>query len=203
MEKSLKEQVAEIGKKLEELKEKKANDRAYIARRITEERMRVELAQSNLDKAIRDMDEKAYKKYNAEVTDARTNLELYEERNSQINNIEYVTEGESDEVFNTLLKYEDALQADFEEKFVAALQELKKIYEPYFDEVYETELILRSWEKDIKPNFRYLRKDENGNYYGNRADHPVSIHFSAYIGSERADKLRNFVEGCEDDRIVF
>lgn len=203
MGKTLKDQVEEIREKLANLKEKKISDKQNIERRITEERLRVQISQDNLDKAIREMDEKNYKKYKAETADARDNLELYEARYKQIGNIEYVTEAESDEVFNILLKYEDELEADFEEKFGVVLQELKKIYEPYFEEAYATEELLREWEHDIKRNFRHLRKDENGNYYGNRENYPIAVHNMAFTGADRANKLRDFVEGCESENIAF
>ncbi len=185
--------LQEVQKRMQEMTSRKAADLEAIRQKQVEVKKKEAAAESALKEATTEMNLEAYKAAEKAQKDARTALNMFAARYTQLEQQEYISEEESDRVIDSLLSYEDELEAEFKADIAEPLKKLEEIQKAYFDAVADTEQTIKTWTTSIHANYR--RKGTIYRETGtNRSPKPVSVRAMAFVGCNEAMQLRNFLE---------
>ena len=175
----------EINNRINEMLAKRKADLNKADEKEEEARARLALVEEEIKKAADEMNAEAYEEAITKKHKINITLEMLRDKHKQIKNQEYITEAESDAVIDGLLKYEDELAAEFEKDIAPLMHQLTDLYKEYAERIYKTENVITTWTNKIHTYYK-----TSG---GTRSDIPQAVHFLAYTGSDRAERLRAFL----------
>lgn len=175
----------EIGSRINEMLAKRKADLDKADEKEEEARARLALVEEEIKKAADEMNAEAYEEAITKKHKINITLEMLRDKHKQIRNQEYITEAESDAVIESLLKYEDELAAEFEKDIAPLMHQLTDFYKDYAEKIYKTENVITTWTNKIHAYYK-----TSG---GTRNEHPQKVHFLAYTGSPRAERVRHFL----------
>ena len=182
----------EVLARIHEMSEEKNKSLAEIQKKIDNERKAEAAAQMAIDKAVSALDFDANHKAQADLAAAAERRALLQRRADQLMKGKLVTEEESDQTIESLLKYEEDLSAVFEAEITAPLASLCKIYTSYAEAIREAERAIGTWTQGVHPNYR-----NRGTVYPNgtdRADHPVPVRKTEYRGCDKSLSIQRMLE---------
>ena len=187
----------EVKQRIKEMTEKKQADLSAINEKREEARTRKEAAEARLREATELMNLDAYEEAKADISKAKTAIDMYSGRYEQLRQQEYISEEESDRVIDSLLAYEDQLQSNFLEDIKEPLKNLLDITNSYFDAVEDTERTIRTWEATIHANYSTRGRtgffDKSTGRYTDRSKTPVPVRSSIYTGCKEAHQLKEYL----------
>lgn len=176
----------EVNNRINEILAKRAADIKTADEKEEAARAQLALIEEELKAAAEAMDAGAYEKALTKKHKINITLEMLRDRRGQIKDQEYlISEVESDAVIDSLLKFEDELAAEFEKDIAPVMKQLTDLYKEYAANIYKTEETITKWTNKIHAYYK-----TSG---GSRADKPQAVHFLAYTGSDRAERLRSFL----------
>lgn len=184
--------------RIEEIKAKREVLVEDITARQAEARSQIEEASIAMKKATEELDAEAYEKAKGEKHKAQTALEMYNNRFSQIQKQELISEEESDKIVDSLLYYEEDLTEDFKRKLLTPLQELRSLVYDYLDEIDDIENVLKIWQEDIHANYNTrggtMFIDKETGIHTTRSETPVPVHRLPYKGCAEANRLKDYLK---------
>ncbi len=176
--------------------DKRDADLQTIREGEAEIRSRLDAADEAIRKATEEMDAAAFEAAQEEKARARQLLEMYAERSRQINGMDFLSEGESDGVIDSLLDYETGLTDDFKKTAGALIRKLEKQLLKYIAEITLTENVIREWTSKIHPNYRTRGTTMYTNSEGKKTDRspfPVPVHRVEFRGCSEAFVISKFL----------
>lgn len=189
--------VTEVKEKISTLLANKAAQLAQIQERRADAEKRLVAANKAMDAAAEALDEMAYSKAKQDKQAARAALDMYKSRLAQLQAKELCTEEESDGIINSLLEYENALNAEFGAALQNYLDQLQALSDDYHGKISDAEATLDDWQINIHANYRARNGGTRINpETGNRTDrmeHPVKVHSVPYSGSPSAEALTEYL----------
>ena len=142
----------------------------------------------------------AYKEAVEEIKALKTAIDMYSGRYKQISQQEYISEEESDKVIDSLLAYENELRASFLADIKEPLQILREKVNTYFDDVSETERVIKAWEGTIHANYRarglMTSTDPITGESTDRMGTPVAVRLIPYRGCTEAIRLAEMIKNA-------
>lgn len=182
---AIKNKTKEIKDRINEMLAKREEDLKTIEDKEKEARAELHAINEELKDAANDFDAEAYKEASAKKREVDLTLEMLRDKRNIIQSQAYITEKESDEIINSLLKYEDDLAAEFEKSIAEPMQKLTEIYKKYGAEILETESTITLWTNKIHAYYKTTA--------GQRSENPQPVHRLPYTGYDRAERLRSFL----------
>lgn len=182
----------EVLARVEKMTEARESYLQTLQEKIDTERKAEAAAHDAIEKAVANLDFEANHEAQKALEAAAERRGLLQRRADQLRAGKLVTEEESDKTIDSLLQYEAELSAAFEEEISAPLFALRKIYTAYADAIQDAEGAIEAWTRIIHPNYR-----SRGTRYANgtdRADHPVSVHSSPYMGCEKSREILQILQ---------
>lgn len=190
--------LEEVKTQMKELKDRKSSDLNKISQMQKEVRENIDAAFLAMKNAAEVMDVEAYEKAQKAKDKAHTAFDMYRERYKQIAEQEYISEAESDKVIDSLLAYEDQLEADFKEASAEILRKLNDLLNEYLGAVQDTEQTLTAWQEDIHANYNTRGStayyDEFTGTHTNRSPKPVPVHPLGYVGCSEATIMAEYLK---------
>lgn len=156
---------AEVKKKMEDMKKKRAAALDQIEKKRTSVQNELITAQEEIEEATAKTDLAAYERANERKRKAQAAYDMYSHRYDQINAEEMISAKESDEILNSLLKHERGLEAALVAKVETAVNEALDAIAAYFADVETVRTVSREWVQTIRP--RQEIPYHPGNYNGN------------------------------------
>ena len=188
-------QVAES--QMKELLQVKAAELEKICNLKREAAAELRAASDAMEKATQELDSAAFEEAKAARQRAENKAGMINDRFSQVQRRELITEAESDAVIESLLKYEDDLNEDFRAAIAGPLEQLAELLSAYKKEIRAVETFISRWTADIHANYRTrgtsLFIDENGGYT-DRSAAPVPVHPIPFRGITEAAILLTALE---------
>ncbi len=135
----------EVQKKMDDLKRKRAAALEEIDKKKKEAQNELTTAQEELEEATGKMDLTAYEKASARRQKAQTALDMYSMRYEQIGKQEYITVQESEEILNSLIKYERQLEKALTNEANDTIHNLLSTIDKYQSDVSEIQKVYREW----------------------------------------------------------
>lgn len=169
--------LIETQKKMDDLKRKRTAALAEIEKKKTDAENELLTAQEEIEEATGKMDLTAYEKASARKQKAQTALDMYSLRYEQIKKEECITDQESEEILNSLIKYEKQLEKVLTNEANDTILKLLSAIEVYLSEVDKTQKIYREW------------------IYTIHARQPGMYHPEGYKGFPLATQLQNSLRG--------
>lgn len=184
--------LQEVQKRMQDMTSKKAADLEAIRAKQTEAQQKKEAAESALKAATEEMNLEKFKAAEKQKHDAQTAIAMYSGRFEQIQQQEYISEKESDEVIDSLLQFEEDLAADFKAALTEKLQDLEQLHREYSDTVRDAEQTILTWTTTIHSNHRSrgLTLYADGT---DRSPKPIPVRNVAYAGCEEAKQLQEYL----------
>ena len=180
--------------RMKELRDQRSAELESIQAKQTEAQERLDAAEIAIHDATANTDLDGYKKAIAEKADAQVAIDMYAERYKQIRRQEYVSNEESDQVIDDLLKHEDQLTCDFEAAIAAPISELKRLSAEYQENIRNAEWTIVDWTRDIHKNY----KDRFGGHIyketgSNISPSPIPVRQKIYEGCEASKKIDTWI----------
>lgn len=189
-------ELERVNDRINELVEQRRVQLEEIDNRLNDLASNGESARSMMKDAAAVLNEKAYADAEAKLKRAESMIEMYKSRREQISSQEYIGEEESEETINSLLDYEDKLEADFKKAIEPHLSALEEIRDKYVFDVSQTEQMIMRWTNTIRRSF-YNRSGSqrvvNGKWT-NRFDEPQPIHRVSYLGCKASSALGTLLD---------
>lgn len=190
--------LQEVKNRMKEMKDSKAAQLETIRRKQEEARTEIEAAGLAMKQATEEMDVDRYEEAKNKKRKAHTALDMYNGRYNQIKQQEYISEGESDSVIDSLLEYEKKLAEDFKKSAAAPLKQLAILHEEYTAAVKDTEDTLTAWQRDIHANYNtrgaMLRIDPLDGKHTTRSETPCPVHRLPYTGCGEAAVMGEYLK---------
>lgn len=195
----MKKQTAlqDVKNMMQEMKAKKAEELEMLIQKRNEAYKQLEAAELAAKDATERMDFEVFEDAKTAKERAKTAIDMYNAKHTQISNQEYINEAESNKVIDSLLNYEKEIEKDFKAKAAIHLRELETILAFYFHEVNETERIIVEWCNNIHANYRmestmYFNKATGD--YTNRSNKPVPVHSVPFKGCSEANITEEYLK---------
>ena len=184
--------IQEIKSKIESLKNTRAEDLQTCRGKISEAEARKRANEKKMAEATNKMDLDAYEEGKREKEKAEIEIEMYTKRYEMLLHNDYVSEEESDGVFQSIDDYEREIAIEFYDKVKPIYEQLREILSEYEGKVYEAEETLKTWENDIHANYRSkcTTYAETGT---NRSPEPIRYRMTDYTGGEDSAVLKLFL----------
>lgn len=186
-------------KTIKEIEEKRRADVAVACEKLQGAEDALELANSAIKTATERMDIDAFADAKAAAANAQTEIEMYAGRLQQIKEQEYISEDDSDRVIDSLLDYEDELEAALDDAVAEPIEMLRTILADHMNEVKEVEATLQYWVSHIHATYvsRTGRKriDPETGLYTNRMDTPQRLRYTPYTGGSTVAVISSFLRG--------
>lgn len=148
--------------------------------------------------ATKNTDMEAYNAAKEKEAKARNAVNMYTERLSQLETMQYVSEEESYKTIDDMLDYEVLLDAIYMNDARKIIKELEALHIEYIERITEAEATISSWTQNIRPNYR-----TPGTIYANGtniSDTPKPVHSIPYRGNELSQAVRVFMRSsCVED----
>jgi len=188
----MKNVVRKTQDRIDELLKRKAQDLMNASLQAQTARAKLEKAQGAVETAAAALNADEYAAARAEVDKLKIELEMYDRKEQIIKCQDIVSEEESSQVIDSLLKYEEELTEAFQKDLRKALEPIEKMNEEYRGKISETEKVIRSWTQQIRANYdtrgTTTYTDEEGNRTS-RSPVPVPVHMVAYTGCQESNDL--------------
>lgn len=198
---SKKNVAEEVNKRIKDLLDQKAAELLSLKEKIDDAEKEKAKAEADMEKATKDTDLTTYTRAKKAICDSASAVEMYSTRYKQLETKGFVSEEESDEVFDSLKAYEKELSEEYESEVRPLLEKLDEINKKYKADIAEAENTMRMWERDIHLNYRSdYATYPNGT---NRSDHPVPIRPRPYLGCALSERVYNFLLVEEGMRIRY
>lgn len=189
--------LEEVKKKMKEILEAKSEDLEEIQKRTEAAMTQLEAAEDAMRKAADTMSPDAYMEAKKERDKAATILELYASRQNRIMTKQDISEQESDEVIDSLLRHEEQLRREYEVTLGKMLKPLRLMHEQYLADIQDTEQTISTWTAEIHPNYRTFGRttyyDSATGERTDRASIPRAVHTMPYHGGEEAERLAAYL----------
>lgn len=188
----------EVKKRIDEMTSTRKRE-IEEARKRCEEAMRQEAKAAEDEKnAVSNMDLKAYEAAKKARSQAQNAIDMFQAKEEQIKQQEYISEEESDKVIDSLIEYENVLAVQFEEIIQPHLSRLIELREEYNHKLRECENTIKLWERTIHANYNTrgsaLYKDEITGEMTQRAPRPVPVHMLSNVGSKANGLIETYIE---------
>lgn len=187
----MKNTAAEVSARIEKMIAEKAAEVEAVEKRLEENTAEIVKQEGKLAAAMEKTDAAAYKKAKDAKADAEATAEMLGKRLEQIHSKKFVTESDSDAVIDDLLKYEDALAAEYEEAIKKQIERLQKIHDEYIALVAEAEKTIHRWTNEIHAYHRV-----KGTVFADGSSYskaPVPVHRMPYTGCEVSHRVEKFL----------
>lgn len=186
----------EISQKINELISGKADELAAIDAEIVKADEDAEKAREAARTATEATDINAYEKARSALYNAQTRLEMYRARRMMLEQKDFVSEAESDAVIDDLLKYEADIKAEFEDAVRPHIDELRRLYNEYRQNVVDAETVITTWTSSIRANRRTFGTTT---YADGTSVSPeaVPVHRAVYLGGDVAERIYSFLKKWE------
>lgn len=164
----------------------------YLKRADNEDKLKAAMENTELDK---------YSKAEEELKKIETALRMYESRRNQIQKREFITEAESDQIIDDLLRYEERLGTIFQDNIIDHLSILKVEVKKYKDEVRSIESLIKEWTFNIHANYNtrgssmYL--DPETKEMTTRSPMPIDVHRIKFEGTVLSNIIDHFLKRSE------
>lgn len=189
--------VTEVKEKISTLQANKAAQLADIRQRQAAADKRLAAANEAMKTAAETLDEMAYSKAKQDKQAASAAIDMYKARFAQLHAKELCTEEESDSVINSLLEYENALNAEFGAALQNYLDQLQALSDDYHGKIRDAEAALDDWQTNIHANYRTrsgcTRIDPETGERTDRMERPVKVHSVPYYGNSSAEALAEYL----------
>ena len=197
--------VQQVKARIRELRETKEAQLAEMAKKQAEAVAQITAAEAAAAKATEELDIDGYESARREISKAQTALDLYSGRRDQINNKQYVTEAESDQVIDSLLQYEQQLDAEFRKAIAGPVAKLEEIQKDYLDRTHDAEQTIREWTSEIHANYRSRGTSSyTDKLTGERTDRspkPIPVRPMAHTGCQESSEIRDFLDKLNRARL--
>lgn len=187
--------------KMQELRDMKERELQEIRQMQAETNAAIAVAEKQMQSAAEKLDNDGFVQAKRERQAAADKLEMLNRREAQLVTKEFITEGESDKIIDSLLEYEGELEAEFKKDVEVHLEALRGLREKYLEAVEDTEQTIREWTRDIHRN--YDSRGETSWYdpvtgqYTTRSSEPVAVHPLGFHGCHAAELVGSFLQKYE------
>lgn len=193
--------LEEVKARMKELHVQKLTDLEAISKMQEEARSKIEAAVMAMKKATEEMDVDAYEEAKTAKRKANTALEMYKGRYEQISKRKLITEAESDQVIDSLLKYEENETEKFKALLSTHLKALDELLSGYKEIIRDTEFVIVTWNREIHANYRSRGRttyvDELTGEPTDRSPRPIPVHPIEYGGCDESFMLSTFLDKVE------
>lgn len=165
---------------MQEILSKRADDLDKIRADMEKIDKAIELHTAAMDAATAIMDSKSYAAAKSKLETAKTTAEMYEKRYNALCENEMISEADSDNFIDELIRYEVELSTQYEAEALKLLTELNDLTNEYKSIVKDTEAVLSKWCRDVHANFRQYADNPNAKKV--RRDRPVAVHALQFVG---------------------
>lgn len=191
--------VTEVKKRIEDMKNKKAEELKAVRELKTKAETDREAADISLKAATAAMDLDAYESAREAKHKAQVAIDMYNNKYKQLEAQEYISEEESDKVIASLLAYEDTLTAEFKEELAGIIETATDLLTRYRTSIADTEETIRSWTTNIHANYRSMHTTYADGT--NRSPQPVPVRTLSYFGCGEAAGLETFLKGMKQPNV--
>lgn len=188
----MKRNVAEeVSKRISELKEGKAAELLTLKTKIDVAEQALNKAEAEMRKATENTDLKAYTEAKHKADEGAAAVEMYTARYKQLETKSFVSEEESDLVFDSLETYEKELTEEYQKNMQPILQKLAEINKSYKNDISTAEQTIKAWESEIHANYRskYTTYVDGSH----RSDRPVPMRPRPYLGCDLSERVYHFL----------
>lgn len=187
-----KTKVQEVREQIDKMLTERSGELERILEKQNEAREQLEKARKAEAEATAETNLDAYEAAKRDTQKAKTALDMYSARYAQLKTLDFISEEESDNVIESLLKYEAELEQGLKDAMAEPLKLLADLLNTYRQEVRETETVIKAWESNIHANHR----NRTARYAdgSNRSAEPVPVHMTVYRGCQEAGDLEKYLE---------
>ena len=141
--------VVEVEAKMNKLKSKKASELTSIEKKKSEVEKEILMVEKEMKEATENTDLVAYEKAKAKREKMESALEMYSGRCGQLMRQELISEKESREVLQRLVKYDEEIAVGFRKDMKEINDSLLAVIDNYLSEVQKIQRLYREWSRDI------------------------------------------------------
>lgn len=184
--------AAEVRAQIKELLDKRHADIQEIKDKRAAAYSQKDAAEASLKEATKEMNLEAYETAKEASRKAQTAIDMYTARLNQLNQLEFISEEESDLIIGKLLGYENRLDREFKQAITPHVKALAEILDEYQKNVNDTEFVIRAWTESIHPNYQ---SDTTTYADGtHRSPVPVPVHIVAFTGCDESKRLDSYLQ---------
>lgn len=193
--------LEKVKAKMQELMDKKEKELQDIRQMQAETNAAIAVAEKQMQSAAEKLDNDGFVQAKRERQAAADKLEMLNRREAQLVTREFLTEGESDAVIDSLLEYEGELEAEFKKAVEVHLEGLRGLREKYLEAVEDTEKTISTWTNEIHRNYDtrgsvHFTDAETGRQT-TRSATPVAVHPLGFHGCHAAELVGDFLQRYE------
>lgn len=196
-----KDTLTEIQEKMKDLKEKRNAEVDYIMSQIEQAEAEYMTASNDMKEAMEQTALGKYTEAKNALTEARDKKEMFSGRLKQIRAKEYLTEAESDEVIDALLKYEKDLAEKYGNRTAEIIATLKNVHKEYMDAVSAAERTISQWTNEIHANYNSrgfsTYTDPATGQTTHRSKNPIAVR--TYGASKKSVMIDSFLRDLEKE----
>ena len=177
---------------MEKLKSERAAEIQSVKAKIRDAEAGIKDAEARIDTATRKTDLEAFTEAEKDQKAANTKRAMYSERLKQLEDLDFVTDQESEETINSIIAYEKTIGTQIDERIRESVEALDKLITAYEHEIEDAERTIKDWTGTIHPNYI-----SEGTIYAETGTHyspvPIPVRRTPYEGTERAKAARRFI----------
>ncbi len=185
-------ELTRIRKYMQKLREDRDQEIQTVKQSLRDAEAGIRDAETRKDQASRVTDLSAYQEAEKDLEAARTKRSMYSERLHQLQDLDFVTDQESEETIKSILAYEQTIGTQIDERIREHVESLDHLLQGYENEIQDAEGTIKDWTSTIHPNFI-----SEGTIYAETGTHyskdPVPVRRTPYEGTEKAKAARRFI----------